>query len=728
MSAPRPPREAERLQTLRSYEVLDTPPEQAFDDLTLLAAQICHAPLAQISLVDEDRQWFKSRIGSDVTETPRSIAFCAHTILHADEVMEIRDTQIDGRFEENPLVTGDPGIRFYAGAPLVAPDGQVLGALCVMDRAPRTLTSEQVAALRALSRHVIAQLELRRQARELTQELAARDRVEAELRRQFDQLVASERESNRLLGLAERSRRALLSVLEDEKQSSQSLRESEERFRQLAENITEVFWITDPAMRVILYVSPAYVSIWGRTCESLYASPVNWFEAIHPDDRTRVMAATASWRKQGKIDEIFRIVRPDGTIRWIHDRGFPVLDRAGEVYRLAGTAADVTERKSLEEQFLHAQRLEAIGTLASGVAHDLNNILAPILMAAGLLKDKIVAPRDLAVLKMIESSAQRGAGIIRQLLTFGRGAQGERVSIQPKHLLREMVQIMQETFPRNLTIEADLPNDLWIVLADATQLHQVLLNLCVNARDAMPGGGTLTLGARNLLVDEAEARRLGQATSGRYLLITVADTGHGIPPEVIGRIFDPFFTTKELGKGTGLGLSTVVGIVKSHRGFVAVESEPGRGTIFKVYLPADAEASATASGTVAPMAAGCGELILMVDDELPILDAASRVLREHGYRVITAGNGEEAIKLFLEHTETVRLVLTDVMMPVMGGVELIRALRVLAPDVCVVATTGLDYEDTGGELAALGVAEVLSKPCSSATLLLAIQRALANHG
>jgi PAS domain S-box-containing protein len=388
---------------------------------------------------------------------------------------------------------------------------------------------------------------------------------------------------------------------------------------------------------------------------------------------------------------------------------------------------EIAERKKLEEQFLRAQRMEAIGTLASGIAHDLNNILAPMLMAAGLLKGKLTEQRDRDILSMVEHSAQRGASIIRQLLTFSRGAAGERVSIQPKHLLKEIVQIMQETFPRNIAIEQEVPNNLWIVAADATQLHQVLLNLCVNARDAMPEGGTLTLAATNLRIGEDQAPP--EAKAGPHVVVAVTDTGHGIPRQDIDRIFDPFFTTKALGKGTGLGLSTVSTIVKGHGGHVTVNSEPGRGTVFKVYLPATEDTGDPVQhGSAAPMLVGHGELILVVDDEAPILEAASRVLQDYGYRALTAANGEEAIKLFIQYRETVRLVLTDVMMPVMGGVELIRALRVLAPDIRVVATSGLDQDDKREELAGLNVTDILAKPCAPSALLHAIQRALASKG
>ncbi len=700
MSAPRPPDEAQRLATLKSYGVLDTPPEEAFDDLALLAAQICGTPMAQVSLVDGDRQWFKAKVGVEASETPRDMAFCAHTILDADTVMEIPDALADPRFAASPLVTAGPKIRFYAGAPLVAPDGHVLGALCVMDQAPRHLQPDQVKALRALSRRAVAQLELRRQSRDLAHQAA----------------------------VTEKSRRALLSVLEDEKRTGRSLKESEERFRQVVENIQEVFWMIDVEKNTIVYISPGYEQIWGRPCAELYTFPKSWSGSIHEADRERVMRAAAGRQVLGTYEETYRILRPDGTIRWIRDRAFPVKGPDGRVGRVVGVAMDITEQKKLEEQFLHAQRMEAIGTLASGVAHDLNNILAPVLMVAGLLKSRPdFSARDVELLSIIENSAHRGAGIIRQLLTFSRGMVGERGPVQSRHMVHEMVKIMGETFPRNITIVESAPRELWTVEADATQLHQVIMNLCVNARDAMPAGGTLSLGATNVQLGAGEAFALDPAArAGAYVLLEVADTGTGIPPEIVHRIFEPFFTTKGVGKGTGLGLSTVVGIIRSHGGHVQVVSEPGRGSTFRVYLPAMAAEADVGASRGAPDRLPCGhdEQILLVDDEAPIREATRSLLEKHRYRVVVAANGDEALRVFLENQGTVRLVVTDIMMPEMDGLALIRAIRLVSQSLPVIAISGLEQSPQAEELASHQIAKLLAKPFAPADLLNAIAGAL----
>lgn len=402
----------------------------------------------------------------------------------------------------------------------------------------------------------------------------------------------------------------------------------------------------------------------------------------------------------------------------------PLREEGGRVSQLVATAVDITERKKLEQQFLRAQRMEAIGTLASGVAHDLNNILAPMLMGAGLLKNKLTSEREHAILSIIENGAQRGAGIIRQLLTFSRGTEATRNPVQLRHLINDMAHLVQETFPRSLVLERAVPADLWTVKADPTQLHQVLMNLCVNARDAMPNGGKLALSAENVRLSESQARLNPQAKPGPYVVLAVADTGEGIPRAIIDRIFDPFFTTKPEGKGTGLGLSTVLAIAKNHGGFVTVYSEPGKGSVFRVYLPAAGapEAAVAPDATDAPR--GSGELILLVEDEPGLREAIRLVLVENGYQVLTATNGEEGVREFLARRDEVRAIVTDMMMPVMGGVDMIRSIRLVAERLPIVGMSGMDETERREELAALGVREVLPKPCEPRLLLRALHAEL----
>jgi CheY-like chemotaxis protein len=329
------------------------------------------------------------------------------------------------------------------------------------------------------------------------------------------------------------------------------------------------------------------------------------------------------------------------------------------------------------------------------------------------------------ILEIMKASAQRGANIVRQILNFARGMEGSRGELQLKHVLRETEQIIRSTFPRSILLRAEFPRDLWTVVGDSTQLHQVLMNLCVNARDAMPDGGELVLSATNVRLDQTYVRMHVEARPTSYVVLTVRDTGTGMPAAVQEKIFDPFFTTKPPEKGTGLGLPTVRSIVKSHGGFVTVYSEPGRGSTFKVYLPAAEQEGVEAGEAVSegvPM--GNGELVLVVDDEISLRDITRQILESYGYRALTAADGTEALALFMEKRSEVRVVITDMMMPYMDGSATIRALRRIDPHVRVVATSGLMVVEYAREARDIGVQEFLSKPFTADALLKALRRAL----
>jgi CheY-like chemotaxis protein len=346
-------------------------------------------------------------------------------------------------------------------------------------------------------------------------------------------------------------------------------------------------------------------------------------------------------------------------------------------------------------------------------------------MAPALLRDSIKTEHELQLLDLIEQGARRGANIVRQLLTFSRGTGGERVNLQLRHLLKEMSDIMRETFPRNIAIVHHAARDLRPVVGDATQMHQVLMNLCVNARDAMPEGGKLTLSAKNVELDAAAVRAHPAAKPGPHVALNVADTGCGIPPKVIGHVFEPFFTTKLPGKGTGLGLSVVLGIIRSHGGFITVASEPGEGTTFSIFLPvAPDDGEAAPSGDTDELPGGDGELILVVDDEASIRIGTRLMLERHGYRVLTANEGSEALAIILKNREAVRVVFTDVMMPMMGGLDLIKRLRAAHPGVKVIAMSGLSDQANHDALLAAGADCILAKPWGRRELLLAIRSQL----
>jgi len=389
--------------------------------------------------------------------------------------------------------------------------------------------------------------------------------------------------------------------------------------------------------------------------------------------------------------------------------------------------AEIEQRKEAEAHLLRAQRLESIGTLASGIAHDLNNMLSPILMSAELLR--LTLPTESQeIISIIESSAGRAARVVKQVLTFARGLEGERVPLQPKQMVREMAKIIDETFPRMIRLDTYMPGELPLIEGDPTQLHQVLLNLCVNARDAMPDGGTLRIELDEFTVDEHYASTLPGARVGRYVRLRVSDTGSGIPRDIVDKIFDPFFTTKPLGKGTGLGLSTTIGIVRTHEGFLDVHSEVGKGTTFEVFLPAAPDgAAAPAPAEIEASPRGRGELILVVDDESAIRDVTQSVLIQNGYRTLAAANGAQALSIFTSHINRIDAVFTDVMMPLVDGVALCRALQKINPKVRIVASTGSDGESGLQELRSLNIGCVLGKPFTSGALLTALDDALATH-
>jgi PAS domain S-box-containing protein len=401
-------------------------------------------------------------------------------------------------------------------------------------------------------------------------------------------------------------------------------------------------------------------------------------------------------------------------------------DEQGRPKEILAINTDVTEQKQMEANFLRIQRMEGIGALAGGIAHDLNNILAPILMVGQMLRETVTDPESRQMINTVEACAQRGADIIKQLLTFARGKPGARAPLPARHLLNEMGKIIRETFPRNIQSGVNAPKDLWPVMGDATQIHQALLNLCVNARDAMPEGGTLTLAAENVTLDKARAAMTPEVKPGKYVCVSVTDTGMGIAPEHVDRIFDPFFTTKEIGKGTGLGLATVLGIVRGHGGFVRVNSQVGQGTTFELYFPASPEAkTAGTPGRETPPPRGQGELILVVDDEPHVREMVRHTLEKHGYQVIAAGEGTEALALFDQHRAKLRAVVTDLMMPGMDGPKLIKALRQLDARLPILGMTGLDDRAGVKGLADLHLPELLIKPFAGVKLLTTLRETLA---
>jgi two-component system cell cycle sensor histidine kinase/response regulator CckA len=390
---------------------------------------------------------------------------------------------------------------------------------------------------------------------------------------------------------------------------------------------------------------------------------------------------------------------------------------------------DITEKKLLEDQMLRAQRMDSIGTLAGGIAHDLNNVLTPILLSVDLLKLRLADQPSRDTLETIATSARRGAEMLSQVLSFAKGMDGQKVPVQISRLLQDLSRIVHDTFPKNVEMHMQTPPEDWLVSGDSTQIHQVLLNLCVNARDAMPAGGKLTIDTSNIVIDPQYAATNIEAREGPHIVIGVEDDGVGISPEVLPKIFDPFFTTKGPGKGTGLGLSTSLAIIKSHGGFVRVRSEPGHGTRFSVYLPA-LQSSAQQPQVIEeqPLPRGDNELILIVDDEAAVREITRQTLNTHGYRSMLAADGAEAVTLYSKHMDEIAAVLTDMMMPVMDGTTTIQVLVKMNPKVRIIAASGVVSNGSRASAAESGARQFLPKPYTAETILRSLRHVLQESG
>lgn len=646
MEAALPPNEEARLAALRRYAVLDTGPEPQLDDIALLASRICGTPIALITLVDEKRQWFKSNIGLAQAETSREIAFCAHGILQAEPLV-VRDPLNDPRFADNPLVTGDPRVRFYAGAPLITSGGDAVGMLCVMDQTPRELDAAQLDALQALSRQVIAQFELRRSLAEVRETLARLERTEGSLR-----LLAS---------AVEQCEEAIV--------------------------ITEAD-LDFPGPRMV-FVNPAYTAMSGYSAPEVLGSSPRILHGPRTDRavlrRLREDLATGGTFEGETIN--YRKNGEEFLTEW---RIAPVRDPAGETTHFVAVQRDITRRKRLEARFAEAQRLETVGKLAGGVAHEFNSIMTAIIGRSELLLGELPPEdrlrKDVAA---IAEAADRAAALTRQLLAYGRKQILRPEIIDLNAVVAGMDGALRYLMGPEVSLRLAPAAGLSKVRADAQQIEQVVLNLAMNAADAMPGGGSFVIESGNVELDEEHAARLPEAKAGAYAVLTLTDSGAGMSHEVKARIFEPFFTTKGIGQGTGLGLSTCYGIVRQSGGHIGVYSEPGRGAMFKVYLPkADAETRAPARRLQALDLAQGGETILLVEDHSAMRDMAAALLRRLGYSVFAAANGLEALSLLEKPGRgAIDLLFTDIMMPQMNGQELSERIRVLRPATRILFTS-----------------------------------------
>ncbi|HEY3760223.1 MAG TPA: response regulator [Verrucomicrobiae bacterium] len=512
-------------------------------------------------------------------------------------------------------------------------------------------------------------------------------------------------------------RQALRTV--EEKMLLQQTEQKNREQAELLDKATDAILVCDLANRI---------TYWNRSAERIYGWTAE--EVVEKDfvkilfqgkPPTQILEMKKSMQEKSEWAGELQQLTKDNKPVLVQCRATLIRNANGQPKSLLLINTDFTERKQLEEQFMRSQRLESLGVLISGIAHDLNNALAPILIGVDILRR---SPEKDDVLKTIEVSAKRGADMVKQVLTFARGSDSNKTPIRMESLVKEMGKIVNDTFPKNIHCEVKSGGEIWNIMGLATPLYQVLLNLCVNARDAMPDGGSLTIMAENVSVDAETAARYPDAKPGDYVCVSVADTGMGIPPEQMEKIFRPFYTTKGPGKGTGLGLSTSANIIKNHGGFLVVDSAVGHGTEFKFYLPAVIERS-PASATPSPLPMGNGESILVVDDEAIVLVIARTALENYGYRVLTATNGLEAISLLNERSKSIDLVITDMAMPLMDGAVTASALRRIKPGIKIIAAG-----ESGTEAAdAMGQSEMdafLAKPFTVEKLLKTAQAVLKN--
>jgi PAS domain S-box-containing protein len=787
---------------LRDYAVLDTPPEQIFDDLTELAAHICEAPIALISLVDENRQWFKSRVGLTADETARDISFCGHAILQP-ALFIVPDATKDERFADNPLVMSEPHIRFYAGAPLVTSAGYVLGTLCVIDQTARQLNAWQQQALRVLSRLVITHLELRRKSKDLSS------------------IAQTEKQLRQHLDMSEHSRLSLLSVMEDQQRAEEALRDREKQLslitnnlpgivsrvdrdlRYLFVNATYERWFGSPPEAILgrtvpevigeesfqraephtkrvlageqvtfenlfklssggilhglttyvpdfdpngqvkgffilvtditerkraehalaqaearyryllnsspsviyatkadsdlhqcVFVNDTLVHLTGYTPQAMLNDPQFWFTHVHPDDVQQTMSEIERQMKEGEGTLEYRFRHKDSEYRWIRDTFRIIPDAGGQPIEVVGSWTDITDSRHMEQQLAQSQKMEAVGQLTGGIAHDFNNRLTVIMGNLELLQRRL--GNDSAAMGLLKSALTATSGaaeLTRRLLTFSRQQVLEPTLININELVAGMHDMLQRTLGETINIVMSPGQNLWPVMTDRHMLENVLLNLAVNARDAMPAGGQLTIETSNIALDETYVEIRTDTVKGDHVLLSVSDTGTGMSEEIRQRAFEPFFTTKDEGKGTGLGLSMVYGFVKQSGGHIEIYSEPGDGTSFKIYFTRAGSAAGVASETPArdtgdEDAAMHGKIILLVEDDETVRDIGVTLLTDMGCRVLIAGSGPAALELFMSHPE-IDLLFTDMKMPGgMTGVDLAAKLREYLPELRVLYTSG----------------------------------------
>ncbi|MGJ4786471.1 ATP-binding response regulator [Leptospira koniambonensis] len=532
----------------------------------------------------------------------------------------------------------------------------------------------------------------------------------------------------------------LIFEIEERTRAERLNREGEVLFKELTDAIHEVFWMTSISKNEIVYISQGYEQIWGRSKQSLLENPISWLECIHPDDRERVLNSAKTRQVGGEYREEYRIVRPDGEIRWIRDKAFPVKNEKGDTIRVAGVAEDITEHKlneaqlqeaerkrsELEQQLIQAQKLESLGTLASGIAHDFNNILSIIMGHTSVIENNRTNPEKFSQhVSALHMATQRGASLVRQLLTFARKTEFNLEPVQINDIILEISKLISQTFPKNIRLFTDFQENLPLVQVDTNQIHQVLLNLCVNARDAMQDGGVLSL--ETFLADSGNLKiGYSKSLAEKYVILRISDSGTGMSEKTKQRIFEPFFTTKDIGKGTGLGLALAYSVIDNHKGWIEVDSELGKGTTFFVYLPVPKERSAVNTKPIYSESESLGgnESILVIEDEELLRNMLADLLTSKGYKVYLAIDGEDGVEQFLLKHSEIQLVLTDLGLPKFGGGEVIKRIRAIHSSVKILLASGFMEPELKLSLNDFGVSYFIQKPYLGSEILSCIRSAL----
>jgi len=608
------PNEADRQTALDNYDILDSPPDAVLDCITEAAKDLCEVPIALISLVDTSRQWFKSKVGLSVSETPRDVAFCSHAIQNPGELMEVEDATQDERFRDNPLVTDEPKIRFYAGQPLVTSDGFALGTLCVIDYTPRQLSPPQRKALGRLAAAVVTQFEKTRESN------------------------TTRIKQNEIVRLRDRAIDAI----------------------DVGVSITDARKENHP----LVYVNKTLCTMTGYTAEELIGQGVRVLQKDnqHQPEHLKIEAAQA---KGEAVQVLFKSTRKDGSSYMDELTLSPIHNSEGELTHYIGINKDVTAKLDIEARLQHSQKIESLGQLSGGVAHDFNNILSVIIGNIEFLAMDISNAEHCEYLTEADTAAKMGARLTRRLLTFAKQGKLEPVVLSANEYALSALDILRSTIGENIALCSKLSSDLWTIRADPSEIENTIVNLAINARDAMPNGGKIAVSTRNATFSEEDIEEGFEIVPGDYIQLSVSDTGTGMTDEVKARIFEPFFTTKEQGKGTGLGLASIYGFARQSGGQVHVYSELGHGTVINVYLPRhhdNVRETQAAQPTVTDSTVDASRVLVVEDNDM-VRKVTLKRLSALGFDTQQASNGPEAVSI-LENDQRFDLVLSDIVMTV----------------------------------------------------------------